>query len=537
MSSSRKNDLQQVEKNSNQSPAKIVLQEPLGITRKELDIVYLTAQIAASCGMHFEQELMRSVSVNPEFEPMFQFMNPTDSRRGFFDEVTLEYTRRLPPPSQYTSGGPSPSIATVLEIFFNIVRHVLDHKEEEVTKMDFTYFNDTDCFKPSQWLPPVPGLPYQRFSVNDMKFAVGGLDAYRDCEWYDWAMGCCSLDCFVYFVLSIALAFMAVSTTLPPPPDSNITKPNVRPLSHRDPLSLNASQALRQSNFKAIATLLHISPEIFLSSSSPNTTLFAIDDSSLFNTSSLPPLFLKQLLQYHTLPLRLPMKDLLEKPQGTCLPTLLRHKSVQISTVDKESRTAEVNHVMISHPDMFLGDSLVIHGVLGPFSPLQPHMDHIPHSSLCQSDTNKTILEEEEAVPVKIDWTRIIQLLSSNGFVPFAIGLHSVLNRIIADQHKNLTGITILATPSLVSLSSASPLLYEVMRRHIIAQRLTNKDLASMPDKALLKTLDPYQDLIITRTSVVNSSSQRLMISGVEIVAPDMFSSSNFVIHGISHTL
>ncbi|CAN7120601.1 hypothetical protein BRARA_K00593 [Brassica rapa] len=353
-------------------------------------------------------------------------------------------------------------------------------------------------------------------------------------------MGCCSLDCFVYFVLSIALAFMAVSTTLPPPRDSNITKTN-RPITHHDPLSLNASEALRQSNFKAIATLLHVSPEIFLSSSSsssPNTTLFAIDDSSLFNTSSLPPLFLKQLLQYHTLPLKLPMEELLKKPQGTCLPTLLRHQSVQISTVDKESRTVEVNHVMISHPDMFLGDSLVIHGVLGPFSPLQPRMHHIPQSSLCQSDSNKTIIEEEEeeAVPVKIEWTRIIQLLSSNGFVPFAIGLHSVLNRIIADQHKNLTGVTILATPNLVSLSSASPFLYEVMRRHILAQRLTNKDLASMPDKALLKTLDPYQGLIFTRRGIVNSS-QCFMISGVEIVDPDMFSSNNFVIHGISHTL
>ncbi|CDY32044.1 BnaA03g60480D [Brassica napus] len=95
------------------------------------------------------------------------------------------------------------------------------------------------------------------------------------------------------------------------------------------------------------------------------------------------------------------MEELLKKPQGTCLPTLLRHQSVQISTVDKESRTAEVNHVMISHPDMFLGDSLVIHGVLGPFSPLQPRMHHIPQSSLCQSDSNKTIIEEEEeeAVP------------------------------------------------------------------------------------------------------------------------------------------
>ncbi|ESQ40621.1 hypothetical protein EUTSA_v10015696mg [Eutrema salsugineum] len=341
-------------------------------------------------------------------------------------------------------------------------------------------------------------------------------------------MGCCSSDCFVYFVLSVALAFMAVSTTLRSPPDSDLTKPN-RPITH--PLSLNASNALSRSNFKAIATLLHISPEIFLSSS-PNTTIFAMDDSSLFNTSSLPPLFLKQLLQYHTLPLKLPMNELLKIPQGTCLPTLLRHKNVEISTVDKESRTAEVNHALISHPDMFLGDSLVIHGVLGPFSPLQPH--YILQPSLCQSDSNTT--REEEQVTVKIDWTRIVQLLSSNGFVPFAIGLHSVLNRIVADQDKNLTGVTILATPNLVSLSSASPLLYETMRRHILVQRLTNEDIASMPDKTSLKTLDPYQDLIITRRNVVNSS-RVFMISGVEIVAPDMFSSSSFVIHGISHTL
>ncbi|KAH0936540.1 hypothetical protein HID58_013657 [Brassica napus] len=307
---------------------------------------------------------------------------------------------------------------------------------------------------------------------------------------------------FFFFVFSKSLRWVVLSWPSPPR-DSNITKTN-RPITHHDPLSLNASKALRQSNFKAIATLLLVSPEIFLSSSSsssPNTTLFAIDDSSLFNTSSLPPLFLKQLLQYHTLPLKLPMEELLKKPQGTCLPTLLRHQSVQISTVDKESRTAEVNHVMISHPDMFLGDSLVIHGVLGPFSPLQPRMHHIPQSSLCQSDSNKTIIEEEEeeAVP-------------------------------------NFTGVTILATPNLVSLSSASPFLYEVMRRHILAQRLTNKDLASMPDKALLKTLDPYQGLIFTRRAIVNSS-QCFMISGVEIVDPDMFSSNNFVIHGISHTL
>ncbi|CAN8257002.1 unnamed protein product [Cochlearia groenlandica] len=351
-------------------------------------------------------------------------------------------------------------------------------------------------------------------------------------------MACCSSDCFVYFVLSIALAFMAVSTTLRSPSDSTaITNPNITFTHHL--LFSNASKALSRSNFKAIATLLQISPEIFLSSSSPNKTLFAIDDSSLYNTSSLHPLFLKQLLQYHTLSTRLPMKDLLKISQGTCLSTLLRDKSVEISAIDKDSRTAKVNHVLITHPDMFLGDSLVIHGVLAPFS---PYRDHILDPSPCQANhTNKTIQEQNQEVPVKIDWIRIVQLLSSNGFVPFAIGLNSVLNRIVSDQDKNLTGVTILATThDLVSLSSASPLLYEVVRHHILAKRLTYKDLASLPDKATIKTLDPYQDLVITRRrdGVVNDSSLRgFMISGAEIVSPDMFSSSSFVIHAISHTL
>lgn len=65
-----------------------------------------------------------------------------------------------------------------------------------------------------------------------------------------------------------------------------------------------------------------------------------------------------------------------------------------------------------------------------------------------------------------------------------------------------------------------------VMMRHL----LNSKDFESVPEKALLKTLDPYQDLIITRRGVVNSS-QYLMVSGVEIISSYMFSSSNFGYH------
>lgn len=130
MSSSEQDDWQLVEKDSNQSPAKIEPprpQVPLGITRKELIVVHLTAKTAAGRGMHFEQELMRSVSsMSPEFQSLFQFLKPTDSRRGFFDEVILVYTRSSPPVPRYKSG--YPSIAAVLEVFFNAVRLFLDHE-------------------------------------------------------------------------------------------------------------------------------------------------------------------------------------------------------------------------------------------------------------------------------------------------------------------------------------------------------------------------------------------------------------------------
>ncbi|KAJ6693391.1 hypothetical protein OIU85_004186 [Salix viminalis] len=117
----------------------------------------------------------------------------------------------------------------------------------------------------------------------------------------------------VYFIASAVLAFIAISTALNSPP-SKATRPT-RPLSNH--ISLNASRTLRESGFNIMATLLLISPEMFFSS--PNTTIFAIKDSSLVNTS-IPPWFLKNLLKYHTSPMKLSMEDVFKKPQGQLLP-------------------------------------------------------------------------------------------------------------------------------------------------------------------------------------------------------------------------
>ncbi|OAY35182.1 hypothetical protein MANES_12G078600v8 [Manihot esculenta] len=332
----------------------------------------------------------------------------------------------------------------------------------------------------------------------------------------------------IYFTISVVLAFIAISTALNSP--SNNTTPPTRPISHH--LSLNASIALRRSGFNIMATLLLISPEIFLLS--PNTTIFAIKDSALTN-ASLPPWFLKHLLQYHTSPLIFSLDDLLKKPQGSCFPTLLSPKNVAVTKVGARERLVEINHVLVSHPDIFLEGNVAIHGVLGPFSSLSSQdfgrvWDSI-QAPIC--DANSSLVLDVSETKNLVEWTRIVHLLSSNGFVSFAIGLNSVLDGILED-YRVLNAVTIFAPPELACVASPSPMLDKIVRLHILPQRITYSQLAFLPDKTMLRTLLPNQEVEITGDLNVTKG---LAVNGVEIVAPEIFSSKEVIVHGISQAL
>ncbi|KAL6330126.1 hypothetical protein AAG906_040046 [Vitis piasezkii] len=330
----------------------------------------------------------------------------------------------------------------------------------------------------------------------------------------------------VYFTISIALAFIAISTPLhsnlknaaSPPPSNSIT--------HH--LLSNASRALRRSGFTVIATLLQVSPELFLSSHE-YFTIFAIKDSAISNFS-LPPWLMKHLFHYHTSPSKLSMHDLLEKPPGSCLSTLLQHKKLSITKTDVTQRSVEINHVLVSHPDVFLGGPISVHGVLGPFSPLNPQDFQESQwvsiqTPICGS--NSSVVESRNLV----EWPKIIRMLSSNGFVSFAVGLHTVLGG-VAQDFTSLSSVTIFAPPDLALSASPSPLLDRIVRFHILPRRLSYIELASLPQKAKIGTLLPDRDLEVTGR--VKNSSQVLVINGVDIVAPDVFSSKKFIIHVIS---
>ncbi|KAF5948422.1 hypothetical protein HYC85_014379, partial [Camellia sinensis] len=82
------------------------------------------------------------------------------------------------------------------------------------------------------------------------------------------------------------------------------------------------------------------------------------------------PNILKQLIKYHTSPSKLPIHELLKKPKGTCLTTIVHQKNIVITKIDLKQGTIEINDVLISYLDLFLKRPISIHGVLAPFSSL-----------------------------------------------------------------------------------------------------------------------------------------------------------------------
>ncbi|KAL5573191.1 hypothetical protein UlMin_022788 [Ulmus minor] len=338
---------------------------------------------------------------------------------------------------------------------------------------------------------------------------------------------CCtrSWQAPVYFTMSIILAFIAISTSMRAHSNHTISPTKIK--FHQ--LSLNVSKALRRAGFNVMATLLQVSPEIVLSS--PNSTFFAIQDPA-FSNSSLPSWLLKDLLHYHTSPLNLPMEELLKKPQGTCLPTLHQDKRITITKSDTKDSLIEINHVSVSHPDIYLAETISVHGVLDPFSSLDPQNVHQGWNSIRAPicDSKYSIVSDVLDSDNMVEWSWIIRLLSSNGFVPFAIGLNSVLEGILED-YRGLNSVTIFVPPSFTPLTSPSPLLKRTVRFHILSQRYTYKELASLPAGTLLRTLVPDQHVEVAGAATIKSG---LVVNGAEIVAPDILSSKKFMIHGIS---
>ncbi|CAN1843905.1 Fasciclin-like arabinogalactan protein 21 [Linum perenne] len=223
------------------------------------------------------------------------------------------------------------------------------------------------------------------------------------------------------------------------------------------------------------------------------------------------------------------MSEILSSPPGTCLPTLIHGKSLLITKIDGKNGSAEINGVKISHPDIVVDGSIVIHGVLKPFSSTDA-ADGGGLVPICDAAaTNSSLFKDP------LHWSKIVRSLSSKGFVSFAIGLNSVLDGIRRD-YTNLTSVTVFSPPDFGS--SSSPAMDSVIRVHIVPRRISYKELVKIANATPLKTLLPGHNLEVkVGAAVRNATSARLTVNGVEVLAPEIFSSDKYVVHGISRAL
>ncbi|KAF8043095.1 hypothetical protein BT93_A1442 [Corymbia citriodora subsp. variegata] len=324
---------------------------------------------------------------------------------------------------------------------------------------------------------------------------------------------------------------MAISASLHST-DESLATPSSSPGLHQ--LPLNASRALGRAGFTAMAALLPIAPDLFFSS--PSATIFVMKDSFMANLSSSPWL-MEEVLRYHTSPLKLSADDLLKMPQGSCLPTLLAKKSIAITRSNAEHRLVEINRVTITHPDVFLGERLAIHGVLQPLLHKEQDLCLVQSSTYNRDPRSLSVGRKESSL---VDWGQVIRLLSSNGFISFAIGLQSVLDGIL-DNNAHLASVTVFAPADFGFVASNSAILERMVRFHILPHKYPYSELARLPDNASIRTLVPGRDLEIGRKtascSADTNQGSRVAINGVEIGVPDIYRSRNFVIHGISRAL
>lgn len=123
-------------------------------------------------------------------------------------------------------------------------------------------------------------------------------------------------------------------------------------------------------------------------------------------------------------------------------------------------------------------------------------------------------------------------MLRAKGYASFSVALRSVLEEIKKDHSGSLGFATIFAPPDFMLIGpNPSTLLHRAVRLHILPERFRYEELASLPVRTLLKTLVPDELLEIDG---ILDFAPGMFVNGVEIVAPDMITSENFVVHGIS---
>uniref|UniRef100_A0A803KT49 FAS1 domain-containing protein n=1 Tax=Chenopodium quinoa TaxID=63459 RepID=A0A803KT49_CHEQI len=247
-------------------------------------------------------------------------------------------------------------------------------------------------------------------------------------------------------------------------------------------------------------------------------TVFAPADASVRTCTSCS---LTLLLQEHTVPGLYPLDYLNQLIFGTKIESILPGRCLTVTSAANSTKIF-IGGAEITHPNLFISDHVIIHGLQGfisHFSPYSCSMDRMTSLSLRHLSPSVALTRM-----MLVD-AGIRLRLSGYSFLALAM-------RVKYAELVTLQNMTIFAVDDSTIFQGGHSYVHGV-RFHIIPnQMLKLADLESLPPSTVLPTFESGETLTIT-TPGGGGSSSPLRINYVKIKYPDLIYNYKLVVHGI----
>ncbi|KAG5240460.1 hypothetical protein OIU78_007011 [Salix suchowensis] len=279
---------------------------------------------------------------------------------------------------------------------------------------------------------------------------------------------------------------------------------------------VDATQILSNSGYVAMALILEFGSQTDLIPPSQSLTIFSPSDTA-FSLSGQPSL---DLLHFHFSPRYFSLNSLKSLPPGYQFPTLFSNHSLVITS--HADRQISVNGVQITGSALYDDGFLVVFGIdsfLDPDFTVSGSINGSTGGALgCHVTSSDNDYSFEEASGV----------LRSRGYSVMA----SFLDLQLAEFMEH-TALTILAPADEIVKGFMGDFsdFRSIFLRHVVPCKISWRDLVGLDDGVVLSTFLRGFKINVTVTDTF------LMLNGVRVIVPEMYSNGWLAVHGLEGSL
>ncbi|XP_047336085.1 fasciclin-like arabinogalactan protein 21 [Impatiens glandulifera] len=313
-------------------------------------------------------------------------------------------------------------------------------------------------------------------------------------------------------------------------PSSSSISPSPSPAAAPPPSAIAASEFLKKHGYSIFASIISLTSSLNSDTWNTTGTIFAPPDFAFSFTTekftdhrcSLLPRPSSWLLLLHTLKQTLTWNTLIRQPVDEVLHSWLDDRTIFLYRgVNGETFIATdgnpVSSVRILHPDLYISDNIVIHGVDGVLDPASV-------SNCLSVNPNSVVRSEIERYYLD----HAVRVLRKKGF--------SVVANALSAKRFNLTrfpAITVFAPSDSNFNSDTDGLNYDVLR-HVVPRRMRLKDMEKIPPGTSIETMATDRKIVIRSVEHHRGS---LTANGFAIDGLEVYHNKWVTVLGISQRL